>query len=75
MGQVAPSLDQLRQHLEQSSVPSVFPDAPEFKKLAQSYNRAFSYRPAAISSAFRENVFRFWKRFLPDGLNLNIILI
>ncbi|KAK7701915.1 hypothetical protein SLS64_010049 [Diaporthe eres] len=48
MGEVAPNLDQLRQHLEQSSVPSVFPDAPEFKKLAQSYNRVFSYRPAAI---------------------------
>ncbi|KAG6367759.1 hypothetical protein INS49_001954 [Diaporthe citri] len=48
MGEVAPNLDQLRQHLEQSSVPAVFPDAPEFKKLAQSYNRVFSYRPAAI---------------------------
>lgn len=48
MGEVAPNLDQLRQHLEQSLVPSVFPDAPEFKKLAQSYNRVFSYRPAVI---------------------------
>lgn len=48
MGAVATSLDQLRQRLEQSSVPSIFPDAPEFKKLAQSYNRVFSYEPAAI---------------------------
>lgn len=44
----APNLDRLRHQLEQSSVPSVFPDAPEFKKLAQSYNRVFSYRPAVI---------------------------
>lgn len=44
----APHLDRLRQQLKQSSVPSVFPDAPEFKKLAQSYNRVFSYRPAVI---------------------------
>lgn len=48
MGATATSLDQLRQRLEQSSVPSIFPDATEFKKLAQSYNRVFSYRPAVI---------------------------
>lgn len=48
MSGIAPDLDQLRQQLEQSSVPSVFPDMPEFKKLAQSYNRVFSYRPAVI---------------------------
>lgn len=48
MSAVATSLHQLRLQLEHSSVPAVFPDAPEFNKLAQSYNRVFSYRPAAI---------------------------
>lgn len=48
MGAVTPDLDNLRRDLEHSSVPSVFPDAPEFNKLAQSYNRVFSYRPAVI---------------------------
>ncbi|KKY38675.1 putative glucooligosaccharide oxidase [Diaporthe ampelina] len=48
MGEVGPDLDRLRQQLEQSSVPSVFPGAPEFEKLAQSYNRVFSYKPAVI---------------------------
>lgn len=48
MDTVAPNLDKLRQDLERSSVPSVFPGAPEFNKLAQSYNRVFSYKPAVI---------------------------
>lgn len=48
MGAVVPDLDRLRQQLEQSSVPSVFPGAPEFEKLAQSYNRVFSYKPAVV---------------------------
>lgn len=48
MGTVTPSLDKLRQDLEHSSVPFVFPEAPEFNKLAQSYNRVFSYKPAVI---------------------------
>lgn len=48
MAAAVQSLDQLRQQLRHSSVPSVFPDAPEFNKLAQSYNRVFSFKPAAI---------------------------
>lgn len=44
----ANSLHQLRLQLERSSVPTLFSDAPEYTKLAQSYNRVFSYRPAAI---------------------------
>ncbi|ROV93855.1 hypothetical protein VMCG_08780 [Cytospora schulzeri] len=41
-------LDQLRHQLQQLSVPSVFPDSPEFESLSRSYNRVFSYRPAVI---------------------------
>lgn len=43
-----PDLDQLRLQLQQLSVPCVSPDSPGFDKLARSYNRVFSYRPAAI---------------------------
>ncbi|KAJ0103920.1 hypothetical protein J7T55_004245 [Diaporthe amygdali] len=48
MGEAAFNLGRLRQQLDQYSVPSVFPDAPEFEKLAQSYNRVFTYNPAVI---------------------------
>lgn len=48
MGTATPNLDKLRRDLEHSSVPSVFPEDPEFNKLAQSYNRVFSYKPAVI---------------------------
>lgn len=48
MGAVTPNLDKLRQDLEHSSVPCVFPEDPEFNQLARSYNRVFSYRPAVI---------------------------
>lgn len=48
MGETALNLGRLRQQLDQYLVPSVFPDAPEFEKLAQSYNRVFTYSPAVI---------------------------
>ncbi|KAL1865858.1 hypothetical protein Daus18300_006970 [Diaporthe australafricana] len=55
MGGTAPDLDQLRQQLEQSSVPSVLPNMPKYKKLAQSYNRVFSYSPAVICLPERDD--------------------
>lgn len=50
MGQhsITPDLDQLRHQLQLLSIPSVYPDSPGFDKLARSYNRVFSYRPAVI---------------------------
>lgn len=40
--------DSLRSHLARLSVPSLFPDSPDYAKYAQSYNRVFSYQPAVI---------------------------
>ena len=45
---VPPDLVLLRYHLQKHSVPSIFPDSPDFEKLARSYNRVFSYQPAVI---------------------------
>ncbi|KUI64281.1 hypothetical protein VM1G_11090 [Cytospora mali] len=47
-GTAVPDLNQLRQQLQQLSVPSVFPDSPGYEKLAKPYNRVFSYQPAVI---------------------------
>lgn len=44
----SPDLAKLRHELESLSVPSLFPDSPDFDRHAQSYNRVFSYKPAAI---------------------------
>ncbi|KAI3398109.1 hypothetical protein diail_9862 [Diaporthe ilicicola] len=55
MSEITPDLDQLRQQLEQSAVPSVFPDMSEFKKLAHSYNRVFSYTPVVICLPEKDN--------------------
>ncbi|KAJ4386784.1 hypothetical protein N0V93_009682 [Gnomoniopsis smithogilvyi] len=45
---LGPDLARLRHDLQSLSVPSLFPDSPDFDKHAQSYNRVFSYKPAAI---------------------------
>lgn len=43
-----PNLAELRRDLQTLSVPCLFPDLPEFDHYARSYNRVFSYKPAAI---------------------------
>ncbi|KAJ4410572.1 hypothetical protein N0V82_009236 [Gnomoniopsis sp. IMI 355080] len=45
---LSPDLAGLRHDLQSLSVPALFPDSPGFEKYAQSYNRVFSYRPAAV---------------------------
>ncbi|KUI60846.1 putative FAD-linked oxidoreductase YgaK [Cytospora mali] len=47
-GTVAPDLNQLRQQLQQFSIPSVFSDSPGYDKLAKPYNHVFNYQPAVI---------------------------
>lgn len=41
-------MNKLRLDLQSLSVPALFPDSPDFERHSQSYNRVFSYRPAAI---------------------------
>lgn len=43
-----PDLTKLHHDLHSLAVPALSPDSPDFDRYAQSYNRVFSYKPAAI---------------------------
>lgn len=43
-----PELSQLRSDLDSLSIPALFPSSPDFSARARSYNRVFTYQPAAI---------------------------